>query len=123
MPHRDPQRRAEYQKAYRVKNRARKVAVRQAWDRANPEKVRGYQKAANARARANVRASRELKKQRLLYSAKQRARQNGFAFSIRVEDLLWPEICPVLGIRLDHGGCGRASPASASLDRVDNGRG
>lgn len=55
-------------------------------------------------------------------SAKRRARANGLDFSIVVEDITIPEVCPVLGIPL-YPGHHRSKYNSPSLDRIDNTKG
>ena len=40
-----------------------------------------------------------------------------------VDDMFWPEYCPILGIRLVYGKKGRMVDASPSLDRVDPSKG
>lgn len=57
----------------------------------------------------------------LVKNASDRAKRKGLEFSLQLEDFEIPEICPVLGIRLE------VSPgrrdASPSLDRMDNSKG
>lgn len=57
---------------------------------------------------------------RLWKAAKDRANKYGLPFNITVEDVVIPEFCPVLGIKLQDGiGKGKgANPESPSLDRV-----
>lgn len=49
--------------------------------------------------------------------ARKRARQQGLEFSIRREDIIVPNTCPVLGIPIVIGG--KRSENSPSLDRID----
>jgi hypothetical protein len=49
--------------------------------------------------------------------AKKRARLNDVSFNLTVEDILIPEFCPVLGIKLERNE-GASSAASPSLDRI-----
>jgi hypothetical protein len=55
----------------------------------------------------------------LFNGAKQRAKIKGHEFSITVDDIVIPETCPVLGIKLQLGG-GRTIGASPTIDRVNN---
>jgi hypothetical protein len=58
----------------------------------------------------------------LLNLAKQRARRNGLAFDIDETDIIIPEFCPILGIKLERvRGYNRTT--SPSLDRIDNSKG
>jgi hypothetical protein len=55
----------------------------------------------------------------LLSSARNRARLKGIPFDLKVEDIVIPELCPVLGIPLtrnmgNHGG----TTSSATIDRI-----
>lgn len=57
--------------------------------------------------------------QMLLSSARNRAKKKNLPFDLKVEDIVIPEFCPILGIKLTrnlgkHGG----SDSSASLDRI-----
>jgi hypothetical protein len=61
----------------------------------------------------------------MIWKARTRASRKGVEFSITVDDLEWPEVCPVFGYRLIYGAIGgrRGLQNSASLDRVDNTKG
>lgn len=51
-------------------------------------------------------------------AAKERANKSGIPFNIELSDILIPDICPVLGIRIDKNlGRGRRQPDSPSLDK------
>ena len=56
--------------------------------------------------------------------AKQRCRESGREFTISVEDITIPDICPILGIPLNvNSGRPGAYKNSPSLDRIDNSKG
>ena len=55
----------------------------------------------------------------ILESARMRARRDGIDFDLTLEDIVIPNICPVLGIPL-YNSLGRWSANSPSLDRRDN---
>jgi hypothetical protein len=56
--------------------------------------------------------------------AKQRCKNNNREFSITVEDITIPDVCPVLGIKLNmNSGKSGAYRNSPSLDRIDNNKG
>lgn len=66
------------------------------------------------------------KRKTMFHGAKGRCKKNGMEFSIELEDIQIPEICPVLGIPLKfYTGGLRASYEhdSPSLDRIDNSKG
>ncbi len=58
----------------------------------------------------------------MLKAARARALQKGLAFSLQELDLILPETCPVLGIKLVLGNPVQG-PDSPSLDRIDNSKG
>lgn len=56
--------------------------------------------------------------------AKARCKATGMEFSIEVSDIVIPDVCPVLGIKLNmNSGRSGAYYNSPSLDRIDNSRG
>jgi len=57
----------------------------------------------------------------LWYVASTRSRQNGIEFTIVKEDIIIPDICPILGCKLTKGN--GYLPNAMSLDRIDNARG
>ncbi len=58
----------------------------------------------------------------MLNNSKQRAKVAGLDHNITIEDLIIPDFCPVLGIKLDIGD--RKTKGSApSIDRIDNSKG
>lgn len=72
---------------------------------ANPEKCREFVRRADG------------PQSRLFRHAKDRAKEAGVPFAIRREDIVIPEWCPILGLRLARG-IGRTLPASPTLDRI-----
>ena len=58
----------------------------------------------------------------LLSQAKIRSTKFGLAFNIDISDIVIPDVCPILGIKLQRGTKGKAAE-SPSLDRVDNSKG
>lgn len=57
----------------------------------------------------------------MLKAAKRRAKQKGLECTITLEDIVVPDRCPVLGIKLVPGASGTQgpTPASPSVDRID----
>lgn len=49
--------------------------------------------------------------------AKRRAKEQGVPFTITYDDIVFPEFCPVFGVKLERG-AGRPGPNSPSLDRI-----
>ena len=68
--------------------------IKMVWEKDNPQKV-------------------------LLFHSKTRAKKKGLPFTLEVEDIVIPEKCPILGIKLKRGkGIGGAVASSPSLDRI-----
>lgn len=67
-----------------------------------------------------VEYNRSHPEKRLLQFARSRARKLGVPFNLVAEDIVIPEFCPALGIRLvpNLGVGGRALPESPNLDRI-----
>lgn len=80
------------------------------------------EKASIPRPRLRTHGKTGTKEYKLFDSAKQRAKKRGLEFSITLEDIVIPEYCPVLGIKLDTSNS-RTRPNSPSLDRRDSSRG
>lgn len=60
---------------------------------------------------------------RMLRSARLRAKEKGIPFSISKKDIQCPEFCPVLGLKLEIGGGKEQVDNSPSIDRFDNSKG
>lgn len=58
----------------------------------------------------------------LYNSARSRAKKKGLEFSITLDDIVLPELCPVLGIAMRKND-NKCKDSSYSLDRVDNSKG
>ena len=58
------------------------------------------------------------KEKRVVTSAKQRAKKKGLSFDLRLEDIEFPEQCPVFGVPLV-GGSRHKHDSAPSLDRID----
>ncbi len=54
----------------------------------------------------------------LLFKAKYRAKNKGLAFNLDRDDIVIPEICPVLGTPLDRKPGGFSNPNVGTLDRI-----
>lgn len=58
----------------------------------------------------------------MLHNAKQRARKHGLDFSLVIEDIVIPDVCPVFETPLVRS-TGTATDQSPTLDRIDSSRG
>jgi hypothetical protein len=57
-------------------------------------------------------------KQIMLNAARERAKENGYACTITTADIVIPEFCPLLGIRLERKQGGNVQASSPSLDKI-----
>lgn len=65
----------------------------------------------------------EIKEYTLFINAKSRARKRGMEFTIKLSDVMIPDYCPILGIKLNRVAEKYWSDNSPSLDRIDNNEG
>lgn len=61
----------------------------------------------------------------LIHEATRRAKNRGLVFDLTYEDILplIPDVCPVLGIKLDWGSLPGGNPNKPSIDRIDSSKG
>lgn len=102
-----------YMRAWKRANKAKVNATNQKWKDANRGKVRSIE-----RRRAFLRAGTgEGYRALWLNNIRRRAKKKGLPFDLTLEDLVFPDICPVLGIPLV-ARSGKFNDSSPSLDRV-----
>lgn len=95
----------------------------------HPEKVRAARKEYVRQNRAKINEIRTRSHhadptRKLLSLARRRAKLRGLDFDLDKKDLVIPEFCPVLGIKIVVGGAGTGfCDASPTLDRIDNAKG
>lgn len=99
-------------KAWRRKHPERYRVLKKQWRLANKDKVR----------RTNLNLHKRCPEKKMFKSAQKRAARYGIPFDLAPSDIVVPEFCPVLGIRLAVLG-GQPTDASPSLDRVVPDRG
>jgi hypothetical protein len=108
---------AEREAAYRERHPERAKESQERYKR-GPSREK-YLQASRERSR---RRREDHYNETLWFSARQRARRDGVAFEIAIEDIIVPPCCPVLGIALQRSvGC--IADNSPSLDRIDPKRG
>jgi hypothetical protein len=91
--------------AAREKNSKKILEYNKKYAKANPDKVRQW------RAKTAI-------EKKLLYSARQRSKKRNTPFSICEKDIVVPEFCPVLGIKIERSKTGHSCDNSPSLDCV-----
>jgi hypothetical protein len=89
------------------KNRSERIRKQREYHEENREEILKRQRAAH----------RTDPRKHMWHSAKKRAQQFGLPFLISIEDIVVPEFCPALGLRLEVGGKS-GQDASPSLDRI-----
>lgn len=102
--------RKAYAQRWRTTNKDHVRTEARKWRQANPNKVHTY----NLDERSRLRST--------LNQMRRRAHKKGIDFSLTLEDLVIPEVCPVLHLPLLRTLDGR-SDNSPSFDRVDNAKG
>lgn len=64
------------------------------------------------------------RKHRLLMNALERAKKLRLPFNLRIKNIVWPTVCPVLGIPINYANVGRhPHDDSPSVDRLDLSKG
>jgi hypothetical protein len=99
--------RRQYRKKYNKENKEIVAARTKDWRSRNPEKV--------TKARKDFYKNNP--ERNLWYDAKKRAKKRGVAFEIDWKDIIIPEVCPVLGIKLERTGMNNRD-SSPSLDCI-----
>jgi hypothetical protein len=59
----------------------------------------------------------------MLWDAKRRAKKAGLPFDIQFDDIVIPDVCPLLGIKIERGAVGQPVNGSPSLDRIECSKG
>jgi len=95
--------------AYRLREYAKDAIARKIREQ-NPE-YREHRKKLSTNFRKSDR------RRGLLYAAKKRANYKNIPFDLSLEDIVIPDVCPVLGIILEHGD-GVLKDTSPTLDRI-----
>lgn len=102
----------QYAKQYHLANREKKL-----------ERSKQYYAANHDKERKRHKRYREAHPEQYLWTgAKGRAKTRGLEFNIEVSDIVIPEFCPVLGLKLEKGK-GEQQDSSPTLDRIDSSKG
>lgn len=103
----------------------------QRWKEKNPERyAKRLQEVKELRANGRYRESEDnyrirAQREKLVANARKRALDRGLEFNISVETLVWPDVCPALGVSIAYASktVRGAQKYGPSLDRVDNSKG
>lgn len=120
------ERNREYQRRYREANKEKRAAASKAYREENRERDREYRKsyreankdAIKAKNRRNYLDRSEIW---ILSNIRRRAKELGLPCDLVAEDIVPPEFCPVLGLKLERSRKGRSvgpQPNSPSVDRI-----
>lgn len=114
----------EYNKSYREKNRETIRENQRRYYEKNKEVILQRQRKFKEDNKERIREENFKRKQNspasnMLTKAKYRAKANGLEFSITEEDIIIPDVCPVLGMPLSYNAGKGKTDSSYSLDRID----
>lgn len=93
--------------------------IRRAWRDENKDHLHDYRQRPDQKeqiAKRSKKWEKENPESRVLRSAKYRAKRKNIPFNLEIEDIIIPEFCPVLGLKLEKGN-ERKNWNSPSLDR------
>lgn len=113
---------AEYRKedSYRANERFYAREYNKDFKEERKEYRKGYEKDPETKAAIQKQKSgwqRKSPEKLLLYAARARARKGGLPFDLEITDIVIPEVCPILGIRLEKGDrC--VCETSPSIDQI-----
>lgn len=101
---------------YRTTNKGKAAHARanKAWREAHPELKPALHLAKVKCRQANPHRS-------IFVDKRSKSKRLGITFTMSFDDMIWPEFCPVLGIKLSYARdkCGRAAINSPSFDRLN----
>ncbi len=98
---------------YRKANKHKRTA----YNEANKDKIKAY---AAAYREANKGRKKNYNKDAcVLQGIRIRSRQKGLEFNLDLEDMTYPEFCPVFGFKLERSNTGSPAKNSPSVDRID----
>lgn len=114
MPALSKEKQAEAAKKWYSKNRERILATRRERYKDNP----------NPRKQNNIDYAQKNREKYIHTQLRNRAKRRGIEFDLDVEDIVLPDLCPVLGVAMSLGtGSGKRSWHSYSVDRIDPSKG
>ncbi|WP_157272528.1 hypothetical protein [Azonexus hydrophilus] len=97
-----------------------------AWREKNPDYSKKYHEKNKERDHLRWRKNAaENYEKYMLDNVRRRSKAKGWEFNLTIEDIVIPEFCPVLGVKLDVSIAviGTRNQFAPSLDRVDNSKG
>src|SRR3990167_7218803 len=115
-----------YSQTYKEKNREKILENKKKYYKENKEKINKYHREKYNRNKdiytkqmREYYSKTENRAKKILWKAKETAKNKNLEFNIEICDIIIPEYCPFLGIRLTHElGKGQLQ-ANSSIDRID----
>ena len=122
MPFKDPEKNKAAKLAYALKNAGKeKLRLAEAYqkDKENwKARSRKYYKKNKKHVAQRGKVYRARRAEYIMWvAARYRAKKSGVACDLAIEDIVFPEFCPVLGIKLERGSK-KWADGSPSLDRI-----
>lgn len=122
--------RIAYQKEYGIKNKEKISKNKKEYRLKNLEILKEKHKKYYANDKEGFRKNQieyyaipENRAKRILCKARETARRRGHEFNLDISDIVIPEYCPLLGIKLTHD-LGRGQlQSNSSIDRIDSSKG
>lgn len=111
---------------YYEKNREERLKKANDYYKNNKEKVKEYQQDFRSTEESKEYQHEWRKKnieRRILLGAQNRAKKKNIECSLVLEDIIIPDLCPILGIQLKKDNKGHAQDSSPSIDRIDSKKG
>jgi hypothetical protein len=115
---------AAYHHDWYLRHKPEHLARTSAYQKTHKDEMRGYRAKYYKKNRSKIEAQGQQRHQanparRLLAGAKARAKREGLAFNLVLADVIIPEFCPVLGMKLV-ASTSRMHPDSPSLDKINS---
>lgn len=107
-----------YENSYNAKNRERVRARNRRYRESRKDEVVERQRLDHLKYMRERYSERQM-----LISARKRAKKNDWPFNLELEDIVIPEVCPLLGITIVKRGKISNRDSSPSLDRIDSQKG
>lgn len=128
MAYRTKEQQRKYNQTYKEKHRESISNSKKKYASENREKIKEYKKGYYYKNKISMRLqmNKYYRKNRdayLFMKSQRRAKKDGIEFNITIDDILIPEYCPLLNIKLTNE-LGRGQlKTNSSLDRIDSSKG